>query len=81
MSSTIFKDSFKELTDLLSVDIKLREDLIQSEYFRGYAYTNQFEFLAVLIENFIETPEPFREAFPSIYAKVKQMLNFQLPGF
>lgn len=78
VSSTIFKDSFKELTDLLSADTKLRQELIQSEYFRGYAYTNQFEFLAVLIENFIETPDSFRNAFPLIYYKVRQMLNFSI---
>ncbi len=31
-------------------------DLIGSKYFRAYAYTNQYEFFAVLLENFIETP-------------------------
>lgn len=81
VSSTIFKDSFKSLTNLLTQDLELRERLVKSEYFRGYAYTNQFEFLAVLIENFMETPESFRNAFPQIYAKVKQMLNFEVKGY
>ena len=76
VSSTIFKDSFAELTGLLSSNKSLRERLITSEYFRGYAYTNRFEFLAVIIENFIETPLQFKSEFPNIYGKVEQMLNF-----
>ena len=54
----------------------MRDRLIASRYFREYAYTNQFEFLAVLIEYFFETPVEFKTQFPSIYLKVKQMLNF-----
>lgn len=76
VSSAIFNDTFKSLKNLLSDNKQLRDKLITSEYFRGYAYTNKFEFLAVLIENFIETPNEFRASFPSIYAKVEQMLNF-----
>ena len=76
VSSTIFKDSFKELTDILSNSKPMRDKLITSRYFREYAYTNQFEFLAVLIEYFFETPVEFKTQFPSIYLKVKQMLNF-----
>ena len=76
VSSTIFKDSFKELTNILSNSKPMRDKLIASRYFREYAYTNQFEFLAVLIEYFFETPVEFKAQFPSIYFKVKQMLNF-----
>lgn len=81
VSSTLFKDSFKELTSLLSANEILRKELIASKYFRAYAYTNQFEFLAVLIEYFIETPLEFKAQFPSIYVKVKQMLNFEFAGY
>jgi Mlc titration factor MtfA (ptsG expression regulator) len=81
VSSTIFKDSFKELTDLLSNDKPLRDKLIQSKYFRDYAYTNQFEFVAVLIEYFIESPQEFQINFPRIYDKVKQMLNFNFTEY
>jgi len=76
VSSTLFKDSFKELTTLLSNNKHLRDQLVGSRYFREYAYTNQFEFLAVLIEYFFETPIEFKNQFPKIYNKVKQMLNF-----
>ncbi|SDB66242.1 hypothetical protein SAMN03097699_3213 [Flavobacteriaceae bacterium MAR_2010_188] len=81
ISSTIFSDSFKEMTELLTEKKELREELIASNYFRNYAYTNQFEFLAVIIESFIETPEEFQSQFPEIYSKTKQMLNFNFAGY
>ncbi len=81
VSSTLFRDSFNELTTLLSNNKSLRKELIESKYFRAYAFTNQFEFLAVLIEYFMETPLDFKNQFPSIYDKVKQMLNFNFAGY
>jgi Mlc titration factor MtfA (ptsG expression regulator) len=81
VSSTIFKDSFKELTDYLSENKPLRDKLIASKYFRDYAYTNHFEFLAVIIESFIETPSEFRSQFPNVYKYTKQMLNFNFAGY
>lgn len=81
VSSTIFLDSFKEITDLLSKNEALRERIISSKYFRNYGYTNQYEFLAVIIETFIETPKEFKRQFPEIYSKTKQMLNFNFAGY
>lgn len=81
VSSTIFKDSFKELTTMLSNNKSLRDKLVASKYFRAYAYENQFEFLAVLIEYFFETPLEFKTQFPKIYGKVKQMLNFNYSSY
>tara|TARA_R110002049_G_scaffold151804_3_gene315567 strand:- start:157 stop:1008 length:852 start_codon:yes stop_codon:yes gene_type:complete len=81
VSSTIFNDTFKELSKLLSENEVIRNQLINSNYFRGYAYTNQFEFLAVAVENFIETPKDFKEQFPEVYTKLKQMLNFNVAGY
>ncbi len=81
VSSTIFSDSFKELTDLLSHEEELRKSLIESRYFREYAYTNQYEFVAVIIETFIESPSEFRSQFPKVYDKTKQMLNFNFAGY
>lgn len=80
-SATIFNDSFNELSQLIASKKNLREELLTSEYFRRYAFTNQFEFLAVAIENFIETPNDFKLQFPEVYAKVKQMLNFNVAGY
>lgn len=81
VSSTIFSDTFNELTDLLADNKNLRDALLKSEYFRNYAYTNQYEFLAVIIENFIETPNEFYQQFPEVYGKTKQMLNFNFAGY
>jgi len=76
ISSMLFIEAYGELTDLLSEEKELRAKLIASKYFRAYAFTNQFEFLAVIVETFIETPKGFREQFPGIYKKTKEMLNF-----
>ena len=81
ISSTIFSDSFKELTQLLIDKPELREKLVESDYFRKYAFTNQFEFLAVIMETFIETPKEFQSHFPEVYSKTKQMLNFNFAGY
>ena len=81
VSSTIFSDSFHELTDLLSSNASLRKDLLDSKYFRNYAYTNQYEFVAVIIESFIESPQEFRSQFPQVYDKTKQMLNFNVANY
>lgn len=81
VSSTIFSDSFKELSEMLASNDILRNNLLESDYFRKYAFTNQFEFLAVIIENFIETPQVFKAQFPNVYGKVKQMLNFNIAGY
>jgi Mlc titration factor MtfA (ptsG expression regulator) len=81
VSATIFSDSFAEITDFLSNNEALRQRLLDSEYFRAYGYTNQYEFLAVIIETFIETPNEFRSQFPEIYNKTNQMLNFHFAGY
>ena len=59
----------------------VRKKLISSRYFREYAYTNQYEFFAVLLENFIETPLEFKTQFPELYRHMKQMLNFKFAGY
>ncbi|WCO01156.1 zinc-dependent peptidase [Psychroserpens ponticola] len=80
-SSAIFLDSFYELTQDLDKNSSLKAELVSSDYIREYAFTNQFEFLAVIIETFIETPHEFRSQFPEIYIKVKGMLNFNFSGY
>ena len=81
ISSLIFIDGFKNLTNFLQHHKMVREDLIASKYFREYAYTNHYEFFAVLLENFIETPEQFKSQFPRLYAYMKQMLNFNYASY
>lgn len=49
--------------------------LTESSYFRNYAFTNEFEFVAVILEHFFETPGEFRREFPVLYDKVSMMIN------
>lgn len=80
-SAAIFLDSFYELTKDLDDNTILKEKLVSSKYLRDYAFTNQFEFLAVIIETFIETPQEFKSQFPEIYNQIKGMLNFNFSGY
>lgn len=81
IGATIFADSFSELYDLLSTQDSIGERMVSSGYFRDYAFTNQYELIAVIIETFIETPMEFRSKFPEVYEKTKQMLNFRFSGY
>lgn len=81
VSSLIFSKGFEDLTAYLQNNEAVRQDLIASKYFRTYAYTNHFEFFAVLLENFIETPLEFKSQFPELYNYLKQMLNFKFAGY
>ena len=81
INSIIFVDTYTKLRDLLSSNEALRNKLIASEYLRSYAFTNDIELLAVILETFIETPQEFKSQFPEVYSKVKQMLNFNFMGY
>ncbi len=52
-----------------------RERLVNSNYFRIYAFTNHFEFLAVIIEHYFESPHIFKQKFPKLFENVSKMLN------
>ncbi|MEH6535188.1 MAG: zinc-dependent peptidase [Psychroserpens sp.] len=80
-SAAIFLDAFVELSHLLDNDAELKSKLITSQFLREYAFTNQFEFLSVILETFIESPESFRVQFPNLYKKVKTMLGFNFTGY
>lgn len=62
-SAIIFYDEFTAIEKYFD-DAVLKEKIQQKEYFRAYAYTNKFEFLAVILEHFFETPEIFQQEFP-----------------
>ena len=79
--AAIFLDSYVELSNMLDNDPKLKIKLVQSNFLRDYAFTNQFEFLSVIMETFIESPLQFRTEFPSIYNKVRTMLGFDFSGY
>lgn len=75
-SAILFSRMYKNITTYFDRPGK-REQLINSDYFRVYAYTNQYEFIAVLIEHYFETPQMFLKEFPELYCKVSLMLNHQ----
>ena len=52
-----------------------RQKLIASDYFRIYAYTNEYEFVSVIIEHYFETPLLFKQKFPQLFENVSLMLN------
>lgn len=75
-SASIFYDEFNEIVKYYD-DAALSLELVQKGYFREYAYENQFEFLAVLLEHFFESPQVFKTEHPELYEGVKKMINFK----
>lgn len=75
-TGAIYVDMFREIIAYAN-NTTNRERLIASGYLRDYAYTNQFEFLAVVLEHFFETPTEFKQRFPELYGMVKRMINFR----
>ena len=74
--SLMFRRGYRELMSYIQENETVKNKLIASGYFRKYAFENQYEFIAVLLENFIETPKEFKSKFPQIYRRIKKMLNF-----
>jgi Mlc titration factor MtfA (ptsG expression regulator) len=75
INAILFVDTFSELRAMLAhTDLKSR--LQNSNFIRPYGFTNDSEFLAVILETFIETPYSFKKQFPKLYRKVNQMLNY-----
>ncbi|MFY0630418.1 MAG: zinc-dependent peptidase [Flavobacteriaceae bacterium] len=74
--SLVFRRGYRELINYIQENKAVKKELIASAYFREYAFENQYEFMAVLLENFIETPKEFKSKFPRIYRRIKKMLNF-----
>lgn len=71
----LFNESLQSLFKLVS-NPQMKQKLIESGFLRDYAYENQFEFVAVLLEYFFESPQEFKTKFPSIFLRVKHMINF-----
>jgi len=60
---------------------EVKDKLDEVKYFRAYAFTNQYEFMAVMIEYFFESPEDFRMHFPELYNHVRILLNYNMAGY
>ncbi len=76
ISSEIFYDTFLQLEGYLG-SVEIRKKIVDAKILREYAFTDKFEFIAVLIEVFMESPDTLKEKFPEIYTYVMQMLNFR----
>lgn len=74
-TAVLFNESLQNLFRIVSHP-QIKEQLVTSGFLRDYAYENKFEFVAVLLEYFFESPQEFKSQFPSIYLKVKQMINY-----
>lgn len=72
----VFQRILKRLTHQ---EVKDRLDEVQ--YFRAYAFTNQYEFMAVMVEYFFESPENFKEYFPKLYVHTRSLLNLKFAGY
>lgn len=75
-SDVIFTDEFNSILNYLK-DADFRKKMLKDNYFRDYAYQNQFEFLAVLLEHFFESPNDFKRLYPELFEHVRRMINFQ----
>jgi Mlc titration factor MtfA (ptsG expression regulator) len=73
-SSLAFRKHYNQLHEQVNHPPN-RQRLIDSEYFRIYAFTNQFEFISVIIEHYFETPNEFEQQFPELFHLVSKMLN------
>lgn len=74
-SGIIFSDMYNEIMAFIA-DPEKRHRLKDSNYFRLYAYKNPYEFIAVLLEYFFETPHEFMQKQPELYGMVKKMINY-----
>ncbi len=53
-----------------------QKEFAESSYFRAYGKTNFYEFFAVIMENFIETPDFMSKNHPDLFKTLIRMLNF-----
>ena len=70
-----FNRQFKKIIGHLQ-NPEIRAKLDTTRFFRTYAFENEYEFMAVLAEYFIESPAELRQNFPKLYDDIKKLLNF-----
>ncbi|GEQ87016.1 hypothetical protein ULMS_25240 [Patiriisocius marinistellae] len=75
-----FLKQFNEILKRLN-DKELKKLLDETRFFRDYAFTNQYEFMAVLAEYFMESPTELKKTFPKVYDLVQTSLNMRVAGY
>lgn len=73
-SATVFSDQYQLIIRKIT-QAENAAKLKKSSYFRLYAFTNQYEFVAVILEHFFESPQQFQSEFPELYQDVRVMIN------
>jgi len=79
-SAILFYDEFNKVITYFNDD-DLNKKLFENDYFRHYAYQNKFEFIAVILEHFFETPHLFKTKYPELYQHVSSMINYNEKNF
>lgn len=79
-SAILFYDEFNKVITYFK-DEKLNKKISEDDYFRDYAFENQFEFIAVILEHFFETPKLFKKKYPELYQYISSMINFNENNF
>lgn len=74
-SGDLYALMFDKVIAYLSIPENLKQ-LAAMGYLRDYAFTNQFEFMAVTLETFFETPGEFKQKLPELYGLVAKMINY-----
>ena len=74
VSASIFSDQYQKIIKKIT-QFDAAEELRNSNYFRIYAFTNQFEFVAVILEHYFESPNLFEHEFPELFKEVRLMIN------
>lgn len=80
LDSIRFTKYFQNILKQLMIP-EVKDKLNQTRFFRAYAFTNQYEFVAVLAEYFFESPEDFEKTFPKLYVFTKKLLNFNFANY
>ncbi len=75
-----FEKQFQNILKQLAKP-EIKDKLIATRYFREYAFTNQYEFMAVMTEYFFESPQEFKKLFPELYGYTKKVLNFNFVNY
>lgn len=75
-NARLFKKHFNQILALLTQE-DYRQKVEDAALFRAYSKTNEFEFLAVLVEHFFESPVNLKTQLPDLYFAVERLLNYE----
>ncbi len=68
---------YHQMILLRLMDADLRITMERSPFFRAYAFTNQYEFMAVLTEYFFESNKELKNLFPKLHELMSKALLFK----